>query len=194
MISIIIPTSGRPTLRRTLLSIRPVSPVEVLVIGDGKQPVAKAIVKELKNEVPYQLHYLKGPHTQNWGNEQRNLGIEKAQGDHLLFIDDDDIYTPDAFKVISRAISAHPNSPIIFRMLDHHGNRYILWRKRKLALGNIGTPMICLPNDVNKLGKWPDGVKEYAGDAHFISSTLSRWPKKSIVWLEDCIVICRPES
>lgn len=193
MLSIIIPTVSRATLRRTLLSIRPVSLVEVLVIGDGKQPQAKALVKELRTEVPYHLHYLKGPSTQNWGNEQRNLGIEKAQGDHLLFIDDDDIYTPDAFKVIARSLSAYPDNPIIFRMLDWHNNRYILWRKRKLALGNIGTPMVCLPNNNNRLGKWPEGVKEYAGDAHFIHSTLSRWPKKAIVWLEDCIVICRPE-
>src|SRR5687767_10019318 len=105
MLSIIIPTLSRPTLRRTLLSIRPVSPVEVLVIGDGKQPQAKALVKELRTEVPYQLYYLKGPHTENWGNEQRNMGIEKAQGNHLLFIDDDDIYIPDALKIINRAIA-----------------------------------------------------------------------------------------
>jgi len=193
VLSIIIPTISRPTLRRTLLSIRTTSNTEVLVIGDGKQPLAKAICKELKGEVPYNLYYFRGPSTDNWGNEQRNLGMDKAQGDYLMFIDDDDIYTPDAFKSINRAVSDNPGKPIIFRMLDWHGNRYILWRKRKVSLGNIGTPMVCLPHNVNRLSKWPEGSKDYGSDFHFIHSTLIKWPKKAIVWVEDCIVICRPE-
>lgn len=194
MINIVIPTKGRPTLERTLLSIRPHStPVQVLVVSDGKQPVAKAIVKKTRKIVTYPLYFLKGPKTKRWGNAQRNLGMEKAQGDWLMFIDDDDIYTPDAFKYIDQALrQVKKQGPIIFRMLDHNHNRYILWRKRKVFLSNIGTPMVCLPNNINRLAQWPD-IDDYGSDAQFIFGTLSKWPKKSIKWVEDVIVICRPE-
>lgn len=194
MISIIIPTKGRFTLKRTLLSIRPAkTPVEVLVISDGKQPVSKAIVKEIKNLVGYDLKFIEGPKTNRWGNAQRNIGMEQANGNWLMFIDDDDIYTPDAFKAIDKAIEQYPNQPLVFRMLDHNGDRYILWRKRRNILGNVGTPMVCLPNNINRLAEWPD-TDDYGSDAHFIYNTLRKYPKKKIAWIKDCIIICRPEK
>lgn len=190
MFSVIIPTIGRYTLERTLRSIRLSSDDEVIVISDGKRPIAKAICKEIRPQMPYKLRFIKGPRTENWGNEQRNLGIDKANGDWLMFIDDDDIFVPDAFIHVRQALTKR--KPHIFRMLNHHFNRQILWRRKKIAIGNIGTPMLCVPNEIDFLGRWPEH-KEYAGDAHFLGTLIKKWPKHSIVWCKDIIVICRPE-
>ena len=196
MLSIIIPTKGRKTLERTLRSIRLHRGHEVIVVSDGAVPLAKKICKEVKSDVPFDIRFFKSPKTNNWGNSQRNLGMKKARGSWLMFIDDDDIYVPDAFKYIHTALSqersAQQATIHIFRMLDFQYDRQVLWQRRVPAVGNVGTPMLCLPNLEDFKGMWPDS-QDYGSDQMFIQDTLNRWPQSKITWETDVIVICRPE-
>jgi glycosyltransferase involved in cell wall biosynthesis len=182
---------GRYTLKRTLRSIRHLTrDDEVIVVSDGKQPIAKAVCQIIRPQVPFRLRFLKGPKTNMVGSAQRNLGMKKAKGDWLLFMDDDDIYVPDAFIHIRQALKGR--KPHIFRMLNCHNNREILWRKKRLVLANIGTPMLCIPNDADFIGPWwPD---KRAADFDFIRALVKRWPKKSIVWRREVICIVRPSE
>lgn len=190
MFSILIPTIGRYTLERTLRSIRHLTrDDEVLVISDGKQPVARAICQIIRPLVPFRLRFFKGPKSNAVGSAQRNLGMKKAKGDWLAFMDDDDIYVPDAFIHIRNGLSAR--KPHIFRMLNCHNNREILWRKKRLVLANISTQMLIIPNEADFIGPyWPD---KRAADFDFIKTLMKRWPKKSIVWRKEVISILRPE-
>ncbi len=196
MISIIVPTKGRRTLERTLRSIRLRRGHEVIVVSDGAQQLAKKICKEVQANVPFDIRFFKGSKTNNWGNSQRNLGMKKAMGNWLMFIDDDDIYVPDAFKYIqkslSKELSMQQATIHIFRMLDFQYDRQVLWQRRVPAVGNVGTPMLCLPNLEDFKGMWPDS-QDYGSDQMFIQDTLNRWPKSKISWEPDVIVICRPE-
>src|SRR5262249_17507981 len=41
----------------------------------------------------------------DWGSTGRNVGMDAAKGDWLLFPDDDDVYVPNAFQTIRAAVN-----------------------------------------------------------------------------------------
>jgi len=91
--SIIIPTHGRPQLlRRAIASLREssFSDFELLVISDHVDPATFAVLSEMLTE--------KDSFTKRTGKpgpaESRNLGLEKAQGQYVIFLDDDDALLP----------------------------------------------------------------------------------------------------
>jgi glycosyltransferase involved in cell wall biosynthesis len=196
MLSIIVPTKGRETFERTLRSIRLHRGHEVIVVSDGAVPLVRKICKDVQKDVPFDIRFFRSPKTENWGNSQRNLGMKKARGHWLMFIDDDDIYVPDAFKYIHKALSketsAQQATVHIFRMLDFQYKRQVLWQRREPSVGNVGTPMLCLPNLEDFKGMWPDS-QDYGSDQMFIQDTLNRWPENKITWEAEVITICRPE-
>lgn len=172
-ISIIIPTLGRPSLMRTLLSVMHQirGDDEVLVIGDGPQPAAEEIVSRWKGR----LRYIEGPRTRAWGHAQRNLGMERAGGKFLSFMDDDDIYVPDALEKMRRAIEEVGEAYFLFRI------RYmstVLWRVPDIARANVSTQMALVANNRDRLGTWrpsPATPNGSGGDYDFILETAYKW-------------------
>jgi len=186
-LSVIIPTCGRTTLERTLRSILMAgirSEDEVLVVGDGPQPVAQAIVRRWKYRLP--ISYLETPQTRCAGHVQRNEAVQIAKGSHLISIDDDDTYRPHALRTVRKAAAEAPDRFLIFRMQSHTPRHPwgTLWNYKGASLGNVGTPMMVAPNVPAKLGKWGN---RYAGDFDFLESTLAYYPEGP-VWIEDVIV------
>lgn len=182
-LSVIIPTIGRSTLRQTLLSIegQRASIDEVLVVGDGEQPNAREIVADF----PFVRYFETAP-SNCWGHAQRNAGITQARGDYLLFMDDDDIYTTDAFAVIRDAIQKNQEAILIFRFELHTGE--IVWRTPRVMRGNVGSPSCVVPNDPSRLGRFGN---RRGGDLDWCVSCLQHYPR-SIVWIDRIICICRP--
>jgi glycosyltransferase involved in cell wall biosynthesis len=185
MVSIIIPTLGRPSLKRTLESLVPqLSPEdEVLVVGDGPQSLAATISASFGSKVRYLEH---GP-TFIWGHAQRNYGMKQAVSSHLAFMDDDDIYLPGALNAIHGAIRRHPNSPILFRMLHLED---VIWIDREVKVGNMGPQTFVVPNVSSKLGAWRPST-EYldgaCGDFLFIQETIRLFGEESLIWKEDIV-------
>jgi hypothetical protein len=113
--TVIVPTCGRPTLERTLWSIAvsagpDSSDVEALVVADGPQPDAHAIFERFGEAHPTWRYLEYGP-TARRGNAQRTYGMTQARGQHLLFMDDDDVYRRRAFKAIRAATAQTPTRP-----------------------------------------------------------------------------------
>jgi len=158
--SVIIPTKGRPTLADTLASVTP-----QLEHGD-----------EL---LLYRLDC-------HWGAEARNQLIPRAAGTHLLFIDDDDAYTPGALAVIRAAVGAEPDRVHIFRMQYPDGRK--LWETQTVNHGNIGTPMVVVPNQPGKVGTFDDS---YAHDHNFVAETLNL-RGDTPVFHDDVVALVRP--
>ena len=78
---------------------------EVLIIGDthdGPLPFVEALIDHIGPPFRYIAHD-SGHHC--WGHCQINYGMTMATGDYLVFIDDDDQFTPDAFTAIRAAIA-----------------------------------------------------------------------------------------
>mgnify|MGYP001557778839 CR=1 FL=1 len=184
-ISIIIPTIGRQTLCNVLQSLvgQVIEGDEIMVVQDGIENRAFVDTVVRSYDLPI-THCICGP-THSYGNAQRNFGISIAQGDYLSFMDDDDVYTPDALSIIRENVGS---VPILFRM-QYHDGRY-LWTDPILRMGNVGTPMIVVPNVQDKIGQF---TGMYEGDWYFIDETVKLWDG-AVDWCEDVIARIRPHA
>ncbi len=140
--SIIVATSGRDTLTRTLVSLAPQLEHgdELLVIRNNNAP---------------------------WGHATRDEAQTRAKGSHLWFMDDDDIATDLALAEIRVAVTKNMDAVHVFRMKQ---GDLILWKQPTVRVGNVGTPMMVIPNTRGKLGRW--GTR-YEADGHFLLETLA---------------------
>lgn len=158
-ISFIIPTIGRDTLGRTIRSIERTGYDEILIEADI-------------------------PPSGEWGNHQRNVAIRRAKGDYLAFMDDDDYYVPGHRQTMAEAINENPGKPFLFKMKYPDGR--ILWNKKEVIPGNIGSSMILVPNKLSMFGSfWP----RKRNMADFIFVDKWKWPKEDIVWREEVIAL-----
>lgn len=154
MISFILPTIGRPTLARTLNSIQCWPGDEVIIVGQPGRVDIEGKHAQL----------LTCPPGGDWGNTERNVAMTVARNPYLAFIDDDDWYVPEARDLMEDAIERTPDQLVLFRMQFPSGLR--LWGEPVLRSGNVGSPMILIPNDPARLGRWP--LRVYEGDFGFL--------------------------
>jgi glycosyltransferase involved in cell wall biosynthesis len=183
-LSVIVATLGRDTLRRALQSAadQPLLPGdEVLVVGDGDH------IERVAAE--FGFRYIRCAAGGDFGYSERNYAMPFASGTHLLFLDDDDCYTPGAFDAIRRAIAANPERPLMFRMVAPWGQT--LWVDPTVREANHGGAQFVVPNVADRLGTW--GTR-YEGDFDFCMSTLAHYPDGSLVWDETVIYVCRPAA
>jgi hypothetical protein len=197
-ICIITPTIGRPTLRRTLEGgIENLGPQDLwMILGDGPQPEALEIYRQL--EFNYQTAFIesiapKGDYG-DYGNYLRDQAMKIAVQDYFIFLDDDDVFAPNAIPIIKHEIAQLYPRPIMFRMIN--GNGELLWRTREVTPGNVGGSMFCCSNTPGKLGTWANGAG-HQSDLHFIEETLKLYGpgwRQNLFWSGDVIVHCRPEG
>lgn len=161
-LSVIVATQGRPSLARTLASITP-----QLLHGD------ELLVER--------------DDSGDWGAAARTRAIAKASGDHLIFLDDDDVWTPDALQTVRSALAANPGRPHLFQM-RYSGGR-VLWDRQEIADGVVSTVQFVCPNDPFKFGVW---TTRYQGDYDFIRTTCDHYPAGP-VWVPKVICEVRPD-
>lgn len=190
-LTVIIPTPDGIDLNRCLYSIleqRIVDGDEVIIVGDTQSnPLSEMeeFIRRLGAPFRYIAHAA-GYHA--WGHPQINAGIAAAQGDYLVFIDDDDAFAPDAFTAIRLAVAERDvPCPHLFRFVAF--DRRVLWHTREVQEGHLGGHQFVTPNLPGRLGTWTD---RYNGDFDFIVSTLALWPQDAVVWREEIISIARP--
>jgi len=181
-ISYILPTCGRSTLERAIKSIKTDNTDEIIIVGDGPQPSAEEICRR------YNLCYLETEPNHCSGNAQRNMAMSIAKCEFLAFLDDDDIYLPNASRTIKERIV---NSKInLFRIYFDNRMELVLWENKSVRLGNITSQMIVIPNTKGRIGAWPEfGRQEYvySGDFYFLQDSYQKWGKDSIIWHDKII-------
>lgn len=151
-VSFIIPTLGqRESLQRTIESIERWEGDEILVINLNLPP-------------------------KGWGGRERNEGIRLARCDYLAFIDDDDWYVKGHRQAMHEAAEANTKRhPILFKMRYPSGR--VIWDDPKLRCGNVGTPMIFVPNVKEMFPEWGD--RRYA-DFNWLNSL--GWQARKFIW------------
>ena len=192
LLSIIIPTRGRLSLKNTIASIwRDADPkdVEVIVAVDTHGPLLEdidAIAEEWGATV---LEHDAGHHC--WGHCQINAAMAEAQGAYLAFMDDDDEYVEGGVDTILNAIElmSTPLLPIMPQFLAHWGE--VIWPEPRIVEQRIGGHCIVAPNIPEKLGQW---TCRYEGDYDFIAATLRWYQPSEVCWLPKVVAIARPTT
>ena len=179
MISFIVPTLGRETLRRTLASIETRPGDEILLVcGETARPAVEQIIGGLRLPTRFVPCEPGG----DWGHTERNVSTPHARGRYLAHIDDDDYYAPRTRWFMEDAIKKTPDRPVIFRM--QYPNGITLWRDPKVYCGNVGTPMILIPNVPEKLAEFGSF---HGGDCAYLENM--KWQSSEIVWREEVIAL-----
>lgn len=155
-ISFIIPTMGRDSLGRALRSIERWPNDEILVEVDI-------------------------PPTGKWGNFERNRAMARAKCDYLAFLDDDDYYVPGHREIMENAMNENPGKPNLFKL--QYPDKRTIWSKKEIIPGNIGSDMIFVPNNKEKLFHWKDGRNM----ADFIFVDHWGWGDDEVVWRDEII-------
>ncbi|MCD6197842.1 MAG: PIG-L family deacetylase [Deltaproteobacteria bacterium] len=100
LVSVIIRTNDRPRLLRealTSIAEQTYPNIEAVVVNDGGQDV-ESVVRDFKG-VLAKIQYVQ--HGANRGRPAAaNTGIRKAEGEWICFLDDDDLYEPDALRIL----------------------------------------------------------------------------------------------
>jgi glycosyltransferase involved in cell wall biosynthesis len=161
--SVILATSGRPTLLRTLDSLLP-----QLEAGDELM-----IVRDASGDA---------------GDTPRNDAMPRARGSHLLFIDDDDVYVAGAFARMRRFAEENPGRIGIFKL--EYVVRTRRWVDPVLRYKNVSTQTFLVPNVPGKLGRWK-ATDRVAGDFAFIEETASLQGEP--LFVDEVTVLARPE-
>lgn len=112
--SVIIPVyNAEGTLRRCLDSLvgQQFSNYELLLINDGSTDGSDAICREYANTYSCIRYFAK----ENGGvSSARNLGLEQAKGEYILFVDSDDYVSQDYFALLSHTLESNAVDLLMF--------------------------------------------------------------------------------
>jgi hypothetical protein len=204
LLSVIVPTVGRPSLERTVNSLLRQGEwlqYEIVLVGDtfagtwGEQlPRARALAERYPERIRY-VECDGGQHA--WGHPQRNHGATVARGRYLSWLGDDDVYVRFAFPAIARAVRArvfdHPRDQRVhlFRWIAPW--KQVLWHTAGfLAQDHIDAECIVCPNVPEKLGTW---TNRYQGDYDFIAETVEKWGGlERVIWQPEVIAQAQPSE
>ncbi len=109
--SVVIPLYNKQNdVKNTLLSVieQTFPDFEIIVINDGSTDESENEVLTITDK---RLVYIK---TENKGvSMARNLGIEKAQGNYIAFLDADDYWYPNHLEILKELIVDYPEAGIV---------------------------------------------------------------------------------
>lgn len=125
-VSVIIPTYNRAQLlKRAMDSVyaQTYRPIELLVINNACTDDTDRIVGQFqaKNDATFELIYIK--QAKNDRNGARNIAIQKATGELICFLDDDDEFLPSKLEKQAKFIDQNKGVDIVFSnsLLDADG-------------------------------------------------------------------------
>ena len=122
--SVIIPAyNAERTIRRCLDSLVSIvrDDVELLVINDGSKDGTGEICQEYAERYS-NVHYL---YKENGGvSTARNMGLDEATGEYILFVDSDDFVTEEYFEISDNVTRTQPDFVLLSRYI-YNGKRLI---------------------------------------------------------------------
>lgn len=118
-VSVITPTYNRaPTLSETIESVlsQDYKDFEYIIVDDASTDNTESIISDYDDD---RLVYIRLPENKG-ANVARNIGIKKSDGEVILFLDSDDIFTQDKLQKVVDEMEALPeNCGGIFHSFDH---------------------------------------------------------------------------
>ncbi|MEK7349127.1 MAG: glycosyltransferase [Candidatus Eisenbacteria bacterium] len=115
-VSILLPTRDRPEfLLEALQSVRQQThpELELILVRDGGAPLSDAARAVLDGfEFPVAIEEHDGD--PEGAARSRNRGVERARGDIIAFLDDDDVWEPRHTTALARALDLNPDIDVVY--------------------------------------------------------------------------------
>jgi hypothetical protein len=160
-INIVCTSIGRTTLPRLIESFKDqLGENDIFtIISDISHEYVSEVLKLYKFKFKVNHIRNEGERVWKYGHPLLNQHMNNLEGDFIMFADDDDRYTPDAFSVIKQTIN-NPNKLYIFK---HKWGGDINWKLQDFTIGNVGKCMGVIPNTHNL----PNFREDVFGDVYF---------------------------
>lgn len=88
---------------------------ELMLVDDGSTDASTAIARGYAARYPGQVHYLEHPGHRNRGKgASRNLGISRAAGEYIAFLDADDVWLPHKLEQQVAILDNQPEAAMLY--------------------------------------------------------------------------------
>lgn len=88
---------------------------ELLLVDDGSTDGSRRIAEQYAEKHPERIRCLEHPGRENRGmSAARNLGLREARGEHVAFLDADDVWLPEKLERQVAILDAHPEAAMVF--------------------------------------------------------------------------------
>jgi len=88
---------------------------ELLLVDDGSTDGSVRLAQRCAAQHPEQVHYLEHPEHRNRGmSASRNLGIRRAQGEYVAFLDADDVWLPHKLEEQVAILQSQPQAGMLY--------------------------------------------------------------------------------
>ena len=173
-LSIIVPCYERP--QRTIRAINCVlnqqfDNYHAMFIFDGcpyyEKHKADGVFDFVYDKSFNKVEFIQTQHYGGWGYHQRNLGIQKAEGEYTIFFDNDDVILPNHFENYYNGIAGTPYDMVYFNSFLELRNQI---RNTELSYGMIGHSEIIVKTEFLK--NIPQQTPEYGHDFKMIQYIL----------------------
>jgi len=119
-VSVVVPTYNRAHLiAETIQSVidQTYSNWELIIVDDGSEDDTKNIVDKFKDK---RIQYFAIDHCGIFG-KVRNVGMQRAKGDVIAFLDSDDLWKPDKLSFQLSILKQDPDAGFIFGHSEQFG-------------------------------------------------------------------------
>jgi len=134
-VSVIIPTYNRADfLTEAVNSVLSQTwrDLEIIVVDDGSTDGTQEVVRRYGEQVNYFCKENEGP------SSARNMGIKKARGPYVAFLDSDDVWEPEKLRIQMDFMGEHPEIRLVCTDSSLLGCRESRERKlRRDLMGNL---------------------------------------------------------
>lgn len=173
-VAAVIPTVGRPELRRAVASVLAQSvPAIPVVVLDRPERIGE--VAQLLNGLEHQLVVTEGG---RGGSHARNLGVERSSSDVVALLDDDDEWLPRKLETQLELLANYPGAVIASRAElvgrktralpervftgEHELSSYLLERSTiRLRRNFIQSSTLLMNRDVASAHPWPEHLRRH---------------------------------
>jgi glycosyltransferase involved in cell wall biosynthesis len=125
-VSVIIPVyNGQrfisETIRSALTQTMNAQDYEVIVINDGSTDGSSEVINEYRDRIVYITQVNCGV------SAARNVGIRRARGEYIAFLDQDDLFSADKLEKMAHYLDSHSQYGMVYSYLGriNHRNEYM---------------------------------------------------------------------